>query len=285
MTSWKIAGVQMDCKLRGHASNLAVLRERLAVAAGEGAKLVVFPECAMTGYGFTARQDLAAIAEQIPGTTTETLSADCVRLGVWAIYGTIEANGDKLYNTAVLLGPTGQIEKYRKTHLPCVGADRFTDPGEGPLRVFDLGGLRIGILICFDGSFPEAARTLTLLGADLIALPTNWADKAFKMATLVPKVRAFENHIYFLAVNRVGVESGYHYIGHSSLSDPVAEVLASADHDQEAILYGTVDPAVARATKMVHCVGEYEIDRVAWRRPDLYGPLTEGPGFPGHKQK
>jgi predicted amidohydrolase len=280
MSLWMIAGVQMDCRLGDRTSNLTAIRSRLADAARRGARLIVFPECILSGYGFASRAEAARCAEPLPGPSTAAVAADCARLGVWAVYGLLEAADDKIFNACALVGPTGYLGSFRKIHLPCLGADRFTDPGDRPFAVQDLGGLKIGMNICFDGSFPESSRILTLLGADLIVLPTNWADNAFKMATLVPRVRAFENHIYYLAVNRVGTESGFHYIGHSSFSNPVGDNLASADHDREAVLYGEVDPTAARSKRVVHCAGEYEIDRVNWRRPDVYGPLVETPAKP-----
>lgn len=287
MPTWKIAGVQMDCRLGDVDANLAAIRERLAVAADAGARLVVFPECALTGYGFASRAEAERCAEPLPGPSTEAIAAECARRDVWAVYGLLERAGDKLYNACALVGPTGYFATFRKIHLPCLGADRFTDPGDRPFAVHDLGGLKLGIHICFDGSFPESARILTLQGADLIVLPTNWAENALRMATLVPRCRAFENHVYHTAVNRVGLESGYRYIGHSSICDYLGDYQAYADHDREAILYGEVDPAAARAKRVVHCAGEYEIDRVNWRRPELYGPLTEPPAAPfaGHFRK
>lgn len=283
MSAWTVAGVQMDCRLGRPTDNLTAVRGRLAEAAGRGARLVVFPECVLTGYGFPDRQAVAAAAEMVPGPTTDALAADCERLGVWAVVGLLEVSGDKLFNTATLVGPRGEVHSYRKVHLPCVGADRFTDPGDRPFAVHDIGGLRVGLGICFDSAFPETARVLTLLGADLVVLPTNWSEKALKNATLVSRVRAMENGVYHMAVNRVGEESGFRYVGHSSVVDPAGEFLAFADHDREALLVATVDPVKARAKKVVHCAGEYEIDRVNWRRPELYGPLTEPrPPFIGH---
>jgi len=284
VTTWKIAAVQMDSRLGDVAGNRETMRRKLAEAAGNGAKLVVFPECAVTGYGFPSRAAVVEVAEPLPGPTCGVIAADCARLGVWCAFGLFEKAGEKLYNSCALVGPNGFVASFRKIHLPCVGADRFTDPGDRPFAVHDLGGLKVGIQICFDASFPESARIQTLLGADLILLPTNWANQAMKMATWVPRVRALENHVYFCAVNRVGTEAGHHYIGYSSICDAVGDTLAAADHDGEAILYADVDPAAARAKRVIHCAGEYEIDRVNWRRPDLYGPLLSGPVFDGHKQ-
>jgi predicted amidohydrolase len=275
MPTWRVAGVQMDCRLGRPAENLAAVRARLAEAADRGARLVVFPECILTGYGFASPADAHAVAEPVPGPAADAVAADCARLGVWAVYGTLERAGDKLYNAAAVVGPTGYFATYRKTHLPCLGVDRFTDPGDGPLAVHDLGGLRIGVGICFDGGFPEVARVQTLLGADLLLLPTNWPTQSLRTATLVPRVRAFENRVYHLAVNRVGDEAGYHFIGHSSLCDPFGDYLEYADHDREAVLVADVDPEAARRKRVVYFPGEFEIDRVGWRRPELYGPLTE----------
>src|SRR6059058_1835444 len=267
-TTWTVAGVQMDCRLGDKAANLRAMTDRLAAAADRGAKLVVFPECALTGYGFESRDEVRAVAEPLPGPATDAVAAACARLGVWAVFGLIEHDptSGKLFNACGLFGPTGFAAGYRKAHLPCLGADRFTDPGDRPFAVHDLGGLKVGMNICFDGSFPETARVLTLLGADLIVLPTNWSTHARTMAELVSAARGWENHVYYLAVNRVGDEAGFHYIGLSSAADYLGNVQHFAPVDDEAIFTVEVDPAAARQKRVVHCHGVYEIDRVNWRR-------------------
>src|SRR5919197_411440 len=175
MATWKIAGVQMDSRLGDKRRNLDVIRSRLREAAGQGARLVVFPECALTGYAFDSKEEAWPHAEPVPGPSTEALAVDCRELGVWAVVGMLEREGaDRLFNAAVLVGPAGVAASYRKIHLPFLGVDRFATPGDRPFAVHDLGGLRVGVTICYDGSFPEAARLLTVLGADLVALPTNW---------------------------------------------------------------------------------------------------------------
>jgi len=282
MNKWTIAAVQMDCKLGDNKKNLHSIQSKLHEAAGNGAKLVVFPECILSGYGFGSREAVLECAEELPGPSVNAIAGDCSELGVYCVFGLFEKAGEKVFNACALVGPQGFIAGYRKTHLPCLGADRFTDPGDRPFAVHDLGGLKLGMHICFDGSFPETARVLTLLGADLIVLPTNWAEQAMRMATLVPRCRAFENHVYYLAVNRIGDESGFKYIGYSSISDFRGDELAKADHDDEKILYATIEPEAARAKRVVTCAGEYEIDRVNWRRPDLYGELVKGDVFAGH---
>jgi predicted amidohydrolase len=269
-----VAAVQMDCRLGDVSANLRTILARLNEAADNGAKVVAFPECALTGYGFPDRTAARECAQPMPGPATAAVADVCKARNVHAIFGFVERAGEKLYNAAAIVGPGGFVAGYRKVHLPCVGADKFLDPGDRPFAVHDLAGLKVGLGICFDGSFPETARVLTLLGADLVCLPTNWADAAHRNATLVCRVRALENHVYFLSVNRVGTEAGFHYIGQSSICDFTGDFLAFADHDREAILYADLDPAAARQKKVVICKDEYEIDRVNWRRPEMYGPLT-----------
>jgi predicted amidohydrolase len=284
MSTWTVAGVQMDCRLADKPANVAAMTAKLAAAADRGARLVVFPECALTGYGFEGRDAVRAVAETLPGPGTDAIAAECARRGVWAVFGLIETEpaSGQLFNAVALVGPTGYFASYRKLHLPCLGADRFTDPGDRPMAVHDLGGLKLGMNICFDGSFPESARVLTLLGADLIVLPTNWATNARKMAQLVSAARAWENHVYYLAVNRVGEEGGFRYIGLSSAADYLGNMLHWAPEDEEATFTIEVDPVAARQKRVVTCAGVYEIDRVNWRRPEMYGPLIQGEPFTGH---
>src|SRR5262249_37649022 len=185
------------------AANLAAMTRKLGEAADRGARLVVFPECALTGYGFASREETCRAAEPLPGPSVDAMARVCARRGVWTVFGLLEAAPDgQLFNACALVGPAGFVAGDRKIHLPCLGADRFTDPGDRPFAVHDLGGLRLGMNICFDGSFPESARILTLLGADLVVLPTNWATGARKMSELVAPARSWEDHIYYLAVNR-----------------------------------------------------------------------------------
>ncbi len=273
MADWKIAAVQMDCRLADRRHNLDAIRARLARAVEQGARLVVFPECILTGYAFESKDEAWPHAEPLPGPSTEVLLADCRRLGAWAVVGLLERDGDRLFNAAVLLGPDGQVESYRKIHLPCLGVDRFTTPGDRPFAVHDLGGLRLGMNICYDCSFPESARVLALLGADLVVLPTNWPEGARRTANYLVSARALENGIYYAAVNRIGSEGGFPFIGLSRIADCNGDLLAASTGDAEEILFAELNPQRARSKRVVHIPGRYEVDRVGDRRPEMYAPL------------
>jgi predicted amidohydrolase len=253
-----------------------MIRSKLREAAGRGARLVVFPECALTGYAFGSRNEAWPHAEALPGPTTDILAGDCRESGVRIAIGMLErgAKGE-LFNAVALIGAAGLEASYRKAHLPYLGVDRFVTPGDRAFAVHDLGGLRVGMLICYDDSFPEAARCLMLLGADIILLPTNWPSGAAAVAKFLVPARALENHVYYAAVNRIGEESGFRFIGRSRIVGPDGETLAAAEHDKEAILEATIDPAASRAKHLVRIPGAYELHRLADRRPDLYGPLSD----------
>jgi predicted amidohydrolase len=276
-TAWKIAGVQMDCRLGDKPHNLAAVRQRMRTAAGRGARLVVFPECVLTGYGFDSLDEALPLAEPLPGPSTEALAADCRELGVWVVVGLLERGGrpGEVYNACALIGPGGLAATYRKAHLPFLGVDRFTTPGDRPFAVHDLGGLRVGMLICYDASFPEAARALTLLGADLIVLPTNWPPGAIGTARLLIPARALENHVYFAAVDRVGEERGFRFIGRSQVVNCGGAYLAGPAGEGEELLEAEVDPDEARTKHRVIVPGRHEVHRTADRRPELYGPLCD----------
>jgi predicted amidohydrolase len=276
MPTWTIAGVQMDCRFADPLHNLFAMRSKLREAARRGARLIIFPECALPGYCFASRVEAWEVAEPLPGPSTETLAADCRELGVWAIVGMLEREeaSKKLYNAAALVGPDGLVGTYRKAHLPCLGVDRFTDRGDRPFAVHDLGGLKVGMTICYDASFPEASRALMLEGADLIVLPTNWPPEAERTARILIQARAMENRVFYAAVNRVGTERGFRFIGLSRIADVSGDLLATSESADETILYAEIDPARARQKKIVNIPGEYEVDRVKDRRPELYGPVV-----------
>jgi predicted amidohydrolase len=178
-----------------------------------------------------------------------------------------------LFNACALVGPDGFAASYRKIHLPCMGIDRFATPGDRPFAVHDLGGLRVGMNICYDNSFPESARILALQGADLVVLPTNWPVGAAAAADYMTQARALENHVYYLAVNRAGEERGFRFVGRSRIADYRGEMMAYAG-DGEEILLAQIEPEQARAKRVVVIPGKHEVDRVGDRRPEMYGPLV-----------
>ena len=270
-----IAAVQMDVRLMVREANLSAMESALGEAAGAGAKLVIFPEAAVTGYCYQSLAEAMPYGEAVPGESIQHIGPVCRELGVFAIYGTLERVGDHLHNVALLVGPEGLLGCYRKMHLPYLGIDRFTSRGQEPAEVYELAGLRLGMLICYDLGFPEAARCLAVGGADLVVLITNSPPEASLPNQIGPAARAWENQIYFVAVNRIGHERGVDFIGQSRICDPWGQTLAEGPEGEADILYAQVDPEVARQKRRVIKPGQYEYDRIADRRPELYGRLVE----------
>ncbi len=281
----KIAGVQMDVALMDLDRNLAHMVSKLRETTDKGAKLAVFPECALSGYCFSSLDEAQPYAQPIPGPATERMRAACAELGCYAIFGMLEIDGSRIFNAAVLVGPAGVIGSYRKVHLPYLGVDMFTSYGDRPFAVHDAGEIRVGMNVCYDASFPEAARSLALLGADLIALPTNWPPGAECTAASVINARALENAVYYIAVNRVGTEREYEFIGRSKIADTNGQTLAETHTTGEEIIYADIDPARSRRKHIIRVPGKHEIDRLADRRPEMYGLLVrphelKSPGRP-----
>jgi predicted amidohydrolase len=271
-----IAAVQCDFVIDDVPENVRRVRHRLEVAASNDARLVVFPECALSGYCQDSREEAfgASVEAKASDEHLKRIIDDCRRLNVYAIVGLLERSGDKVFNAAVCLGPEGVVSNYRKLHLPFLGVDRFVDPGDLPLSVFDVEGVRVGTHICYDGGFPEMARCFALMGADLVVLPTCWPPAADIFAAHVPIARALENQIYTLAAGRVGGERGYSFIGHSSIVAPGGFLLASGGNLEDTIIYADVDTAQARRKRIVRIPGLHEINRLADRRPEFYGEIV-----------
>lgn len=268
-----IAAVQMDVQLGDTAANLRKICQKLGQAAEQAVRLVVFPECALTGYGFGSRAEAATCAEPIPGPGTEAIAQSCREHQVFAVVGMLEQSGDRLYNAAVLIGAEGVVGVYRKVHLPFMGVDRYVDPGEQAFEILKVDGVRLGLHICYDGSFPEVGRTLSLLGADLLVLPTNWPSAAVASAEHLMACRSLENTVFSIAVDRVGTERGTEFIGRSSIHDPYGERMAFGSADREEILIAEIHPSRARQKQIVRKPGEQEVNRIADRRPQFYGEL------------
>jgi predicted amidohydrolase len=269
----RVAVAQIEPALGENERNLALCIARLEEAAAAGAGLLVLPECAVPGYVFESAEEAMPYAETVPGPSTEALAAACARLGTHVVCGLLETDGESIANAAVLVGPDGLIGTYRKTHLPFLGVDRFTRPGD-ELTVFDTPVGRIGIQICYDLRFPEVTRSLALAGADIVVLPTNWPLAASANAELLAPARAYENRVYLLVSNRVGRERTAEFCGRSQIVDPAGVRLAEADATGETLLVADIDLERARDKSIVPAPGEYEMHLFGHRRPELYGALT-----------
>lgn len=275
MSQITVAGVQFDPKIGLVRENRVRILGLIDEIAGQGAKLVVFPECALSGYVFEDIDEARAASEPVPGPSTQAIAATCQQLGVYAVVGMLEEAGEAIYNSAVLCGPEGLVGVYRKTHLPFLGVDKLAALGPDPYRVYETSIGRIGMLICYDLRFPEAARCLALEGADVIALPTNWPQGADASPDFIAPTRAMENRLFLVAVNRAGQERGARFIGKSQIVDPAGRRLAMAQTTDETIITATFDPTLARQKRLVIEPGVFEMDTVGDRRPELYRRIVE----------
>ncbi|NIM94667.1 MAG: carbon-nitrogen hydrolase family protein [Anaerolineales bacterium] len=270
----KFAAIQMEPQLLKPKNNLQKVIRKMREAAGAGAHVAVFPECALTGYAITA-QEAEESAEFIPGPSTERIEDACRDTGLITAIGLIERDKDGgIYNSAVLIGPEGFLGKYRKTHLPYLGVDRFLQQGDFLSGPFKTPQGRFGLLICYDLRFPEPSRVLALGGAQVILLSTAWPSAASLYPDHVAQTRAAENSLYLVAANRIGEERGTQYLGRSVITGPDGELLAEGSSDSEQIITAEIDPQISDQKKRVFTAGEYELDLFADRRADLYSPLV-----------
>ncbi len=271
----KVSGIQMEPRILEKSHNLDRVLKHIRTEALLGAHLVIFPEASLTGYIFRDLAEAALVAETVPGPSTNRVTEACRNLNVFAVFGLIEEEQGKYYNTSVLVGPTGFIGKYRKLHLPFVGMDRFLNHGNLPLQVFNTEIGKIGLGICYDLDFPEHGRVLSLLGAEIIIMITNWPEGVEFAPEHLIHVRAIENRVYCLAINRVGEERGVKFFGRSKIVDPSSRILAEGKLYQEDILRTEITPALARSKYVVTKRDEMEIDCQRDRRPEFYAKITD----------
>lgn len=275
MAKTNIAAAQIDCVLGDPQTNLKKIISGLRRAAERDAKLVMFPECALTGYAYNSLAEAIPFAEAIDGPSSEAIADACRETGTYAVAGFIESDGDRFYNAAMLVGPDGVVGSYRKVHLPFIGIDRFLTPGNREFNVFDLPFGRVGVNICYDISFPEAARVLKLMGAELIALITNWPEAAWRSPEFVANTRALENHLFYAATDRVGTERGWKFIGRSKIVDCNGDTLAEAGVEDEELLVAAIEFQQANQNRIVNVSGAYELDRLKDRRPEMYQVIPQ----------
>ena len=212
------------------------------------AELVVLPELFSTGYQFKSRKEALSLGEELKGGySVERLSEVALAKNMHIVAGIAERDGDEIYNSAVLISPGGLKAVYRKAHLFWNEKKIFT-PGDTPFTVHKAGSLNVGIMICYDWIFPEAARTLALKGADIICHPSNLVLPHCPEAM---KTRSIENRVFTITANRVGTEervtgTPLTFIGKSQITSPSGEILSRAPSGRLYSCTKEIDPRLAR---------------------------------------
>jgi predicted amidohydrolase len=267
--TYRVAAIQFEPRLGAKAENIARLLELTEAAAHGGARLIVHPEMATTGYCWYDRDEIRPHVEPIPGPTTEAFAVLARRYDCYIVVGLPEVAPRTriFYNSATLVGPKGVIGVYRKTHS-YISEPKWAKDGDLGLPVWETPLGRIGIMICMDADYFEPARLLALAGADVLCFPTNWLDDKSPAPSWI--ARAFENGCYLIGANRYGLERGVQFSGGSCVLNPDGTIQAMQDTD-DGIVYGEISPAAARA-KSFGAGGRPE--KLAARRPELYDNLT-----------
>lgn len=230
------------------------------------AELVVLPEMCTTGYLFSSREELRQYAEPVPdGPSCKALVSLCRELNLSVVFGLAESAGSSLFNSSVLVTRSGEVHLYRKTHLFYDEPDLFS-PGDLSFPVFDLDGVKVGMLVCFDHFYPEAARALALKGAQIICHPANLV---LDYAHTTTACRCIENRVFWILADRTGREKlgdrGLRFIGGSQVVAPGGRVLYRAGADTEELTVIEIDPREAlnkNVTPRNHLL--------SGRRADLY---------------
>ncbi|RDD53800.1 MAG: acyltransferase [Candidatus Korarchaeota archaeon NZ13-K] len=245
------------------------VRRAIELASKVEADLLVFPELFNTGYLFLSREEVLRLSEGPDGFTVRSMSRFAAEHSTAVVAGFAEREGDRVYNSAVAIDENGDLRGvYRKTHLFFEEKLLF-DPGDTGFRVFELAGMRVGIMICFDWIFPESARTLALSGAQVIAHPS---CLVMPYAPKADPVRALENRVFVVLADRSGSEERggkrLRYYGMSLIADPRMNVLAQAPEEGEHVAVVEIDPKLAD-DKRINELNDIFLDR----RPEFYGKV------------
>ncbi len=237
-----------------------------ALLKGIDADLVVLPELPITGYFFVSREEIKELAEPIPeGPSVKRLKELSARNNLHIVTGFLEEDKGKFYNSAILVYPSGEVKKYRKVHL-FYEEKLFFEPGDLGFPVFSVNGAKVGIMVCFDWVYPEAARSLALKGAEIIAHPANLVLPYCQDAMIT---RSIENRVFTVTANRCGKDIRedkiLEFTGKSQIVSPKGERLLCFSKDEESVKVIDIDPKMAKDKRIT----EYN-DLFEDRRVDMY---------------
>ena len=270
MADLKLAVAQFTPQFGKKEDNLARM---MAMVSDVDADVIVYPELSTTGYLFESPSELASLAEEAIGPSFKLLRDMAEEKNAVVATGFAEKDGSSFYNSCMLVIP-GQNKPviYRKTHL-FYKEILFFEPGDTGFFTVPVPSKKvtIGPMVCYDWRFPESARILSLLGADLIVCPSNLVTEAWQV---VMPARAVENKVYLAVANRAGLEKRggeeLEFKGMSVIYDFNGHALKAASQTEDEVLQSTIDPAQTR-DKSFNAFNNVFTDR----KPHHYSPLTD----------
>jgi predicted amidohydrolase len=266
----RVAVCQVAPRIGDVAGNMDRAVAAVSTAARVGAQLIVLPELVTSGYVFRDLDEVRRVAEPADGPTTRRLAALAREHDLIIVAGFPERSGDVIYNSAVLVDPSGIRAVYRKAHLWDRESDFFT-PGSAPPPVVETTVGRIGVVVCYDLEFPEWMRAVALQGADVVCAPTNWPaerrpEGERPMEVVRVQASASVNRVFFAVADRAGRERGVEWASASAIIGPDGYPLALADASGE--------EQIVTASCLVKTAADKRTgprnDVFADRRPELY---------------
>ena len=238
----RIAALQMQSVTGDVQANLASIERAAIEAARGGAGLLIAPELCITGYG--AGDAITALAETANGDQIKALQAISSANGVAIVAGFAERDGADVYNSAVFVNGHAEPVIYRKSHLYGDYERSLFKPERPSSCVVELGGLKLGMLICYDVEFPENVRRLAIAGVDAILVPT--ALPAGPSGTFIAnhmiQTRAFENQIFIAYINHAGADERFTFAGNSRIAAPDGSLVAAWNDNLERLIFAEIDP-------------------------------------------
>lgn len=239
----RIAALQMHAIAGDGEANLQRIAAAAVDAASAGAKLLIVPELAVTGYG-AGEDALTRLASPATGDVPARLSAIAKDNKLAIVAGFAEQEGTLIYNSALFTDGIGTNAVYRKSHLYGDYERNVFRPGIPASVLVELGGIRLGMLICYDVEFPENVRRLVLAGADLVVVPTALpkGSSGTFIASHMIQVRAFENQVFVAYVDHCGADDRFTYAGFSRIAAPDGTLLAEAPAEGETLLFAEIRP-------------------------------------------
>ncbi|MBS0254273.1 MAG: N-carbamoylputrescine amidase [Proteobacteria bacterium] len=281
MTTLAIAVLQLELGHADEATNIAAVAALVEQAAAAGAQLVLPPEL-FSGPYFCREEDEALFAlarptMEHPGVVAMAKLAAKLKVAIPTSF--FERDGQHYYNTLAWIGPDGEVQgTYRKSHIPDgPGYEEkfYFRPGNTGFKVWDVAGAKVGVGICWDQWYPECARAMALMGADLLLYPTAIGSEPYDASLDTSRMwrramlgHAVSNCMPVAAANRIGTEDGQSFYGHSFIADEWGDLLADYGASETGVLSARLD--LARAAKHRAGMGFFRD-----RRPQLYGRLAQ----------